>query len=123
MAHLLLDSFPVWDGKDSKEAHEIKQGLKSPEEIARYTLDESLGDLERAALFLSSSSAHPLQRLSVVNNLHQLLANYSLSAFDAVFPLLQVIISMCLCSRVPFVRFVAPLLSIDTHSLVFIAFG
>ena len=75
-------------GKESKEAQEIKHGLKTQEEIARFTIDESMSELERAALFASSN--HPLQRLSVITALPSLLATYREAAFDAVLPSLQV---------------------------------
>ena len=105
MSHYLFDL--PWDGKDSKEANEIKQGLKSKEEIAHYLIDEALSDLDRAAMFISSASSHPLQRLSVINGLPALLTSYSITAFDVVFPQLQVslitarvVVCLCACVRV-----------------------
>ncbi len=43
---------------DGKEAAEIKQGLKTQDEIDRFTVDDSVGEIPRALAFLAHGM-HP----------------------------------------------------------------
>lgn len=63
------------------------RGLKSQEEIERLTVDESLDDIERAVLLLSSGVE--IQKLSVINNLPKLLEKNSADVNRRVVPVLR----------------------------------
>lgn len=69
-----------------REAAAIRKHQKSSEEIAKYTVQEELPELERAVAFVRDG--HPMQRLSAVTSLPHLLDKYGAEAFDALFPLL-----------------------------------
>ncbi|CAH1262592.1 PPP4R4 [Branchiostoma lanceolatum] len=62
----------------------ITKGLKTQEEIDRLTVDEKLGDLERAVYLLSSGQE--VQRISVVNSLPQLIQDNAPEAMRRVVP-------------------------------------
>lgn len=60
--------------------------LQSAEEIAQFTTDESLSELDRAVAFCKTG--FPVQRLSLVTVLPRLIETYHNEAFDKIFPLL-----------------------------------
>ncbi|XP_078675204.1 serine/threonine-protein phosphatase 4 regulatory subunit 4-like isoform X2 [Branchiostoma floridae x Branchiostoma belcheri] len=62
----------------------ITKSLKTQEEIDRLTVDEKLGDLERAVYLLSSGQE--VQRISVVNSLPQLIQDNAPEAMRRVVP-------------------------------------
>eukprot|EP00462_Mataza_sp_D1_P020399 CAMPEP_0175149028 /NCGR_PEP_ID=MMETSP0087-20121206/16986_1 /TAXON_ID=136419 /ORGANISM="Unknown Unknown, Strain D1" /LENGTH=1128 /DNA_ID=CAMNT_0016434615 /DNA_START=83 /DNA_END=3466 /DNA_ORIENTATION=+ len=56
--HQLINQNISWGTeKDRKEAERIRQGLKTESEIARYTMDENLSEVELQRLFLSSGDS------------------------------------------------------------------
>ncbi|KAL9957888.1 hypothetical protein ACROYT_G034843 [Oculina patagonica] len=63
------------------------RGLKSQEEIERLTVDESLDDIERAVLLLSSGVE--IQKLSIINNLPKLLEKNNADVNRRVVPVLR----------------------------------
>ncbi|XP_070577691.1 serine/threonine-protein phosphatase 4 regulatory subunit 4-like isoform X3 [Ptychodera flava] len=62
----------------------ITKGLKSAEEIDRLTVDEKLGDIERAVYLLSSGQE--VQRISVIKSLPQLLRDHNADCMKRVVP-------------------------------------
>ncbi|XP_041467949.1 serine/threonine-protein phosphatase 4 regulatory subunit 4-like isoform X4 [Lytechinus variegatus] len=62
----------------------ITSGLKTAEEIESLTVDEHLGDIDRAVFLLSSGQE--VQRLSVIQNLPNLLKNNNVDAMRRVVP-------------------------------------
>ncbi|XP_072038249.1 serine/threonine-protein phosphatase 4 regulatory subunit 4-like [Amphiura filiformis] len=62
----------------------VKTGLKSPEEIERLTVDEQLSDIERAVYLLSSGQE--IQRISVIQNLPELLQENNSEGMRRVVP-------------------------------------
>lgn len=71
--------------EEATKEHRSDAG-RSKEEIERLTVNEDLGDLERACLFLASS-AHLLQQSCAIGMLHSLLKEYGAKAHETVFPI------------------------------------
>ncbi|KAG0582618.1 hypothetical protein KC19_3G073400 [Ceratodon purpureus] len=63
-----------------------KDAGRSREEIERLTVNEDLGDLERACLFLTAN-AHPLQQSCAIGKLHTNLKEYGAKAHETIFPI------------------------------------
>ncbi|XP_072182400.1 serine/threonine-protein phosphatase 4 regulatory subunit 4-like [Diadema setosum] len=62
----------------------ITSGLKTAEEIESLTVDEQLGDIDRAVFLLSSGQE--VQRISVIQNLPNLLRDNNVDAMRRVVP-------------------------------------
>nr|XP_024388060.1 serine/threonine-protein phosphatase 4 regulatory subunit 4-like isoform X3 [Physcomitrium patens] len=72
--------------EDATKEHR-RDAERSGEEIERLTVDENLGDIERACLFLASN-AHPLQHSCAIGKLPSLFNEYGTKAHEAIFPTL-----------------------------------
>ncbi|XP_038046953.1 serine/threonine-protein phosphatase 4 regulatory subunit 4-like isoform X2 [Patiria miniata] len=73
----------------------ITSSLKTAEEIERLTVDERLGDIERAVYLLSSGQE--VQRISVINNLPQLLRDHNNEAMRRVVPKVREVLHLANC--------------------------
>ncbi|XP_022081590.1 serine/threonine-protein phosphatase 4 regulatory subunit 4-like isoform X2 [Acanthaster planci] len=73
----------------------ITSSLKSAEEIERLTVDERLSDIERAVYLLSSGQE--VQRISVINNLPQLLRDHNNEAMRRVVPKVREVLHLANC--------------------------
>lgn len=72
---------------------------QSAEEIAQYTTDESLSELDRVVNFCRSG--FPVQRLSAVTLLPRLVQSYKTEAVEKCFPLMRVSVECCVCCVCP----------------------
>ncbi len=80
--------FQEWMSEVQKEAESVKERKISADEIQKYSVDEALPDVERAAFLLKSVFA--VQRAAVVPTLPLLVAVYRETAVEQLFPLLLV---------------------------------
>nr|XP_039252034.1 serine/threonine-protein phosphatase 4 regulatory subunit 4-like [Styela clava] len=62
----------------------VKQGLKTPEELDKLTVDESLNDIDRAAYLLSTGQE--VQLVSVIKNIPHLLRHHQAECLRRVLP-------------------------------------
>lgn len=62
--------------------------LQSPEEIAKLTIDESLSDIDRAQLLITTGQE--VQQICAINQLPRLLENHNVDAMCRVVPQLMV---------------------------------
>ena len=66
----------------------VKLALQSPEEIAKLTIDESLSDIDRAQLLITTGQE--VQQICAINQLPCLLEYYNVDAMCRVVPQLMV---------------------------------
>ena len=66
----------------------IKFALQSPEEIAKLTIDESLSDIDRAQLLITTGQE--VQQICAINQLPRLLEKYNVDTMCRVVPQLMV---------------------------------
>jgi hypothetical protein len=84
-AHLSMEYLEPLEHDPAQEAVEgFRESLKTAEEIAQFSVDESLGELERAVMFVDGGVA--VQRLSVVNNLVYLVKQFGRDALARLVP-------------------------------------
>ncbi|WIA29762.1 hypothetical protein OEZ86_012236 [Tetradesmus obliquus] len=76
-----MDSL-LWAEAIPEDAKEAPQGLKPEEEIARFTVDEHLNEVERCNLFLTGG--HAVQKRRAIESLPQLLKAKGRAAWEAV---------------------------------------
>jgi len=69
-----------------------KFALQSPEEIAKLTIDESLSDIDRAQLLITTGQE--VQQICAINQLPHLLDHYNVDAMCRVVPQLMVSIAL-----------------------------
>ena len=62
--------------------------MQSPEEIAKLTIDESLSDIDRAQLLITTGQE--VQQICAINQLPRLLEYYNIDAMCRVVPQLMV---------------------------------
>lgn len=68
--------------------------LQSPEEIAKLTIDESLSDIDRAQLLITTGQE--VQQICAINQLSRLLENHNVDAMCRVVPQLMVSSHHCM---------------------------
>ena len=66
----------------------VKFTLQSPEEIAKLTIDESLSDIDRAQLLITTGQE--VQQICAINQLPRLLEYHNVDAMCRVVPQLVV---------------------------------
>ncbi|KAH3844256.1 hypothetical protein DPMN_086512, partial [Dreissena polymorpha] len=72
------------DLKELNLERPVTKALKSTEELEQLTVDEKLSDIERAVYLLSSGQE--VQRISVINNLPDLLRDSHADCMRRVVP-------------------------------------
>ena len=80
----------------------VKFTLQSPEEIAKLTIDESLSDIDRAQLLITTGQE--VQQVCAIKQLPRLLENYNVDAMCRVVPQLMVSYRICHCIGIIYIR-------------------
>mmetsp|Transcript_9565 Transcript_9565/g.20370 ORF Transcript_9565/g.20370 Transcript_9565/m.20370 type:complete len:882 (+) Transcript_9565:180-2825(+) len=79
----LIDSFLTWEQLPQEEhGKEVPSTGKSEEELAKFTVDERLSDVERAVLFLTGGQ--PIQQRHAIRNLPSTIRGRGRPAWDAI---------------------------------------
>eukprot|EP00741_Cyanophora_paradoxa_P020196 tig00000219_g19495.t1 len=77
----------LYEGGEGGGEFSVKGGLKSEEEIERFLIDETLGEIERALSFFSGGQ--PVQILAVINDLARLFRKFPDRVNEVLNPALE----------------------------------